>query len=110
MGDRYVNSDKNKKLLYMDAINLYGHSMIQLLPYDKIEMWLGHPHLFMNNLEEIYKTPDDSEIGYFVEVDLKCPDKIKEKTKNLPFCPENKIIPKDKYDNYMKKIKPKNDT
>ena len=30
MGDRYVKSNENKKILYMDATNLYGHSMIQL--------------------------------------------------------------------------------
>ena len=35
MGDRYVKSDEKKKILYMDATNLYGHSMSQLLPYDK---------------------------------------------------------------------------
>ena len=29
MGDRYVKSDENKKLLYIDANNLYGHSMSQ---------------------------------------------------------------------------------
>ena len=32
MGDRYVKSDENKKILYMDATNLYGHSMSQPLP------------------------------------------------------------------------------
>ena len=44
-GDRYVKSDENKKILYMDATNLYGHSMSQMLPYDEIEMWHGHPDL-----------------------------------------------------------------
>ena len=45
--------------------------MSQPLPYDKIE--------FDKNvkLEEILSTPDDSDIGYFIEVDLKCPDNIK---------------------------------
>ena len=43
MGDRYVKSDENKKILYMDATNLYGHSMSQMLPYDEIEMWRGDP-------------------------------------------------------------------
>ena len=33
--------------------------------------------------------------------------KKKEKTKNLPFCPENKVIPKDNNNMYMKKIKSK---
>ena len=45
MGDRYVKSDENKKILYMDATNLYGHSMSQFLPYDEIETWHGHPDL-----------------------------------------------------------------
>ena len=47
----------------MDATNLYGHSMSQILPYDDIEMWHGHPDLYMNWLEEILKTPDDSDNG-----------------------------------------------
>ena len=64
----------------------------------------------MNWLEEILNTPDDNEIGYFLEVDLKYLDKIKEKTKNFPFCPENKKIDPDKYNDYMNKIKPKNYT
>ena len=32
-------------------------------------------------LEDILNTPDDSDIGYFVEVDLKYPDKLKENWK-----------------------------
>ena len=51
----------------------------------------------MKKLEEILVTPDDSDIGFFVEVDLSYSDNTKEKTKNCPLCPENKIIPKDKY-------------
>ena len=110
MGDRYVKSDENKKISYIDATNLYGHSMSQFLPYDEIEMWHGHPDLYMNWLEERLNTPDDNEIGYFSEVDLKYPDDIKEKTKHFPFCPENKKIDPDKNTDYMKKIKPKNYT
>ena len=41
IGDRYVKSDENKKILYMNATSLYGHSMSQPLPYDEIEMWHG---------------------------------------------------------------------
>ena len=105
MGDRYVKSDENKTILYMDATKLYGHSMIQFLPYDEIQMWHGDPDLYMNWLDEFLNTPDDADIGYFLEVDLKYPDDLKEKTKNFPFCPENKIIHKDKYNDneYMKK-------
>ena len=100
MGDRYVTSDENGKVLYFDANNLYGHSMSEPLPYDEIK--------FDNNvnLEDILNTPDDSDIGYLIEVDLKYPDNIKEKTKNFPFCPENKKINPDKFSDYMKEIKP----
>ena len=110
MGDRYVKSDENKKILYIDATNLYGHSMSQFLPYDEIEMWHGHPDKYWNWLEEILNTPDDSEIGYFLEVDLKYPEIIKEKTKYFSFCPENKQIDLKKYNEYMKSIKPENYT
>ena len=110
MGNRYVKSDEKKKISYMDAINLYRHSMIQPLPYDEIEMWHGQPDLYVNKLDEILNTPDDSDIGYFVEVDLRYPVDIKEKTKSFRFAPENKVIPEDKYNNYMKQIKPKKNT
>ena len=97
MGDRYVKSDENKKMIYIDCINLYGHSMSQPLLYDEIEIWHGDPDLYLNWLEAILNTPDDSDTGYFIEVELRYPDNIKEKTKNFPICPENKILHKDKY-------------
>ena len=37
MGDRFIKSDDNKKILYIDANKLYGHSMSQYLPYDEIK-------------------------------------------------------------------------
>ena len=71
LGDCYVKSDDNKKIKYLDATNLYGNSMSQHLAYDEIEMWNGHPDLFMNELEKFLMTPDDSDIGFLVEVDLR---------------------------------------
>ena len=98
MGDRYIKSDENKKILYIDATNLYGHSMSEPLPYDEIK--------FDENvkLEDILNTPDDSFIGYFVEADLIYPDNIKEK-KKFPFAPVIKKINPDIFDDYMKSIK-----
>ena len=57
MEDRYVILDENKKILYVDANNLYGHSMSEPLPYDE--------NRFDNNvkLEDILSTPDDSNTG-----------------------------------------------
>ena len=104
MCDRYVKSDENKKILYLDVTNLYGHSMSKMLPYDEMK--------FEKDicLEELLNTPGDNEIGYFIEVDLKCPDNIKEKTKNFSFCRENKKNNPNKYNDYMNNIKPKNYT
>ena len=70
--------------MYIDAINLYGWATSEYLHYDEIK--------FNENvyLEDILNTPDDSDIGYLVEVDLSYPDNKKEKTKQLPFAPENK--------------------
>ena len=110
MGDRYVKSDENNKIIYADATNLYGHSMSQFLPYDEIEMWHGHPDKYWTWLDIILNTPNDSEIGYFLEFDLKYPDDIKEKTRYFPFCPENKKNNPDKYNEYMNSIKPENYT
>ena len=88
----------------MDATNSYGHLMSQMLPYDE--------NKFEENvcLIQILKTPDDSDIGCFLEVGLIYPDGTKEKTKHFPFCPENKKIDPDKYNEYTKKIRPKNYT
>ena len=65
MGDRNVKSDETEKIIYIDATNLYGHSMSQVLPYDEIEMWHGHLDFCMNQFEEFLITPDDSDIGFF---------------------------------------------
>ena len=58
--------------------------MSESLPYDEIE--------FDRNvkLEKNLNTPKNSDIGYFVEVDLRYSNIIKERTKNSPFALENK--------------------
>ena len=86
MGGRYVKADENKKILYIDANNLYGWAMSEYLPYDETK--------FDRNvkLEDILNTPDDSDICYFIEVGLIYPDNIKQKTKHFPFAPENKKL------------------
>ena len=77
MGDRGVTSDENEKILYVDAKNLYGQSVCQLLSYDEIK--------FDKNvkLEDILNTPDDSDIGYFIEVDIKYSDNKKKRKQNF---------------------------
>ena len=57
--------------------------MSQHLPYHETEMWHGHPDLSMNKLEEILIPPDDNDIGYFLELDLRYPDNIKRKKQRI---------------------------
>ena len=100
MGNRYVEPDDNRKILCIDANKLYGNSMSQSLPYDEIK--------FDKNvqLEDILHTPDDSFIGYFVEVDLKYQYEIKEETEKFPFCPEKNICLQDNFGKFMRDMKP----
>ena len=91
MGDRYIKPFENKKIIYFDANNLYGHSVSQMLPYDEVQMWNGHRDFYMDELEAISNIPDDTHIGYFLENVLNYCDLIKQKTRSFPFCPEKKV-------------------
>ena len=99
-GDRYEKSDENKKILFKKDKNLYGWAMSEYLPHDEIKIDRNF------RLEDTLSTPDDSDIGYFIEVDLKYPDNIKEKTKHFPFSPKNKKIILMIFSDYMREIKP----
>ena len=71
MGKRCVKSDDNKKILHIDANNLYGLSMLQSLAYDESK--------FDENviLKIILKAEVDSDVGYILEVELNYHDAIK---------------------------------
>ena len=98
MGNRYVQSNEKRKILYVDANNFYGWAMSGYLRYAEIK--------FDRNvkLEEILNTSGDSDIGCFIEVDLKYPDNIKYK-KRLSICPWKKTY-LDDFSYFMKKSKP----
>ena len=98
--DKYVKSDENKKILYGEANNSNGHSMCQSLPYDEYKFDKNV------NLEDILNTPDYSDIGYFFEVDLRYPEKIKEKSINFPFAPVYKKFNANDFSDFMKTITP----
>ena len=57
MGDRYVLSDENKKIFYIDANKLYGWALTESVPYDDIK--------FDRNveLEDNLSTPGNGNIG-----------------------------------------------
>ncbi len=80
-----------------DANNLYGHAMSQLLPYKDLK--------FTNiSKEEVLKAPDDNDEGYRLEVDLHIPEKIHDKLKEFPPCPEIMSPSEDMLSDYQKKL------
>ena len=69
--------------------------MSQSLPYDEIKTDKE------GKLEDLLNISDDRDNGYLVEVGIKHPDLIKEKTKNFPLAPGNKFSPQDEFTDYM---------
>ena len=65
---------KSSYLTYLDANNLYGWAMFQKLPANGF-MW--YDDYLSNFTEDIIKNYDEnSDMGYFLEVDVEYPKKI----------------------------------
>ena len=86
--------DKNKEssyLKYWDVNNLYGWAMSQKLPVNKFE-WIEDTSQFNENFMKNYN--EESDKGYFLEVDVQYPEKLHELHNDLPFLPERMKIEK----------------
>ena len=106
MGDRHVQSDENKQILYIDANNLYGWTKNQYLPTGEFKK-LQLPENYSQDqlVEDLLQIPDDdNEYGYFIDYDLEYPVEIKEKTKNIPFCPYQTKADPDLFSGYMNSV------
>lgn len=93
------NYDKNKPsifITYLDATNLYGAAMSNILPLDNFK-WLTEEEINNFRLTEISL---HSETGYILEVDLNYPENLHDSHNELPFCAESIVPPHSK-----KKIK-----
>ena len=115
MGNCFIESDENTKLLYIDANNLYGWAMSQYLPtgdFKKIKFGCGgdyeYDELLIDEIkEDILNTSDDNEYGYFIECDLEYPAEIK-KNENFPLCPHQTKADPEKFTTYMNSVKQPN--
>ena len=76
---------------YLDTNNLYGWAMPQKLPVNGFK-WIAKSsrfnEIFMKNYNE------NSDKGYFLEVDVDYPKKLFDLHKDLPFLPERKKVNK----------------
>ena len=105
-GDRYIESDNNTVILHVDMNNLYGFAMLFHLPTGNFQIY-ENDSITQSFIDKVLNTHDCSNTGYVLIVDLIYPDNIKYKSKNFPFCPENKTIDPDNYTEYMKEHEPK---
>ena len=88
------NYDKNIEssyLTYLDANNLYGWAMSQKLPVNGFK-WKNDLSRF--NERFIKNCNVNSDIGYFLEVDVEYPKKLFGSHKDLRFLPERKKLEK----------------
>ena len=86
--------DKNKEssyLQYWDVNNLYGWAMSQKLPVDNFE-WIKDTSQFNEDFIKNYN--EESDEGYFLEVDVQYTEKLHELHNDLPFLPERMKIEK----------------
>lgn len=78
-------------IMYLDVNNLYGHAMMNSLPLN------GFKWCDTADLAETINTPDDSPIGYILEVDLHYPKELHGKHKDYPLCAETRSAPYSKH-------------
>jgi len=67
--------------MYLDANNLYGWVMKQLLPPAEFQ-WVNP------ELDEVLTTPDDAPEEYVLEVDLVYPEHLRDAHSDYPLAPE----------------------
>ena len=88
------NYDKNKELSYIqywDVNNLYGWATLQKLPVNSLE-WIKDASQFDEDFIKSYK--EESDEGYFLEVDVQYLEKLPELHSDLSFFPERMKIEK----------------
>ncbi len=87
-----LNYNPNKSIswiTYLDCVNLYGKSMLTELPFKDFE-WVDDLNI------DVTKIPDDSKVGYILEVDIDYPEYLHEKHNDFPFLPLNECPPNSK--------------
>ena len=80
--------DKNKEssyIKYWDVTSLYGWAMSQKLPVNNFE-WIKDTSQFNEDFMKNYN--EESDEGYFLEVDVQYLEKLQELHNDLPFLPE----------------------
>ena len=77
--------------MYLDTNNLYGWAMSKKLPLNGFK-WGNDLSIFNESFIKSYN--ENSDVGYFLEVDMEYPKQLWSFHKDLPFLPERKKLEK----------------
>lgn len=102
MGNAYNPNVSNSYLMYVDCNNLYGWAMAQPMPLNNFSWYTGNLNEF-----DVTAIPDDSEVGYFLEVDVDYPESLHDEHNDLPFLPVTECPPKSKFKKLLTTLKAK---
>jgi hypothetical protein len=96
----YDSSQPHSYIFYLDANNLYGWAMSQLLPIG------GFRFLSDDEIAQIdfANVSDDSDIGYVVECDLEYPAELHELHNDYPLAPEHLTVTEDMLSPFCKSM------
>ena len=85
-------------ITYLDKNNLCGWAISEYLPYGEFE-WLKNVDSF-----DVMPINEKSDVGYILEVDIKCPDELHELHNDYPLAPEKLTVTNDILSSYCKSI------
>ncbi|KAJ8910230.1 hypothetical protein NQ315_015922 [Exocentrus adspersus] len=88
----YNSEEPSSFIAYLDATNLYGHSMSQPLPTGGFT-WVNESDIKNFDVMEV---SDESRYGFVLEVDVDYPVELHDKHTDLPFLAENTVPPNSK--------------
>jgi len=98
----FDNTQDSSYFIPLDANNLYGNAMSQYLPYKDFK-WCTDEEI--EDLEkELFNIPDNSDIGYTLQVDLEYPKDLHDKHNDFPFFPEHLTVNYEMLSDYQKKL------
>ena len=93
--------DKEKSFItYWDVNNSYGVAMLEYLPYDRFK-WVSEDKTTSNDFNSV---SSKSDVGYFLEVDLKYPSELHDLHNHYPLAPEELRVNSDMLSDYCLKI------
>ena len=109
----YNEKEESSYIIYLDANNLYGWAMCQLLPVGNFR-WVDEERIKQKfdteeNIKKIImRLTDEGEEGYIFEVDLEYPNEIHDLHNDYPMAISRELVNYNNLSEYQIKVAPRN--